>query len=180
MTFMEKIILALMILVATKAQAQVFVGGTVGFNSIHNGETGTTQSVVKVSPGIGITLTGKWSFCFGLTYLNKEDEYSKFYVSPSMRYTAFSLGSVSFILDTGFDYATGRDKSREQGNQKFQECNVNIKPGIVLCFSDRVWFVAHIAQLGYNWTKWERTKPTTALGGGIDMDHIDMGLYFSF
>ena len=158
----------------------MFVGGTLGFNSIHNGETGETQGVFKVSPGIGITLTQKWSFCLGVTYLNKESEYNKFYVSPSMRYSAFGIGSVSFIVDTGFDYAIGKDKSRQSGHQKFNEWNVNVKPGIVLNFSDRVWFVAHIAQIGFKREKWENTKATTAWGAGMDMDNIDMGLYFSF
>lgn len=174
------IIISLMLWTVSIADGQIFVGGQLGFNSIHNGETGVTQSVFKVSPGIGITLTKKWSFCFGLTYLTKEDEYNKFYISPSMRYTAFGIGDVSFIIDTGFDYASGKDKTREPGRQKFSEWNANIKPGIVLNFSDRVWFVAHIAQIGFRQEKWEYTKPTNAFGVGVDMDDVDLGLYFSF
>ena len=177
---MKKILLLFMLFVTIQAKSQIFVGGSVGYNSIHNDESGNTQAVFKISPGIGITLTKKWSLCLGVTYLNKEEEYNKFHISPSIRYTAFGIGTVSFIFDTGFDYATGKDKTHELGKQKFNEWNINMKPGIVLNFSDRVWFVAHIAQLGFKREKWENSKRTTVWGAGIDMDNIDMGLYFSF
>jgi len=85
-----------------------------------------------------------------------------------------------FILDSGFDYATGKDKTRQTDRQKFNEWNVNVKPGVVLNFSDRVWFVMHIAQAGFRSEKRENAKATTAWGLGMDMDHADLGLYFSF
>ena len=107
---MRKIFMTLVALVMTvAANAQVFVGGEVGFwRNYEDNHTSFT-----VAPQVGYNITNKWAI--GLEFDYDYNYYDGLKVNgvgaaPFARYTAAKAGPVSFLLDAGFAINTYKAK----------------------------------------------------------------------
>lgn len=71
-----------------------------------------------------------------------------FFVAPQTKSLSFIGGAVVY------------NPKNESEKQEFNERNINVKPGVVLSFFDRIWFMADITQLGFKQEKWKSPKTT--------------------
>ncbi len=151
---MKKIVLAAFVAVASlSANAQVWVGGQVGFQSKEVNDVETTT--FQVLPEIGYTLNDSWDLAIALgedySKVKDHDALSSFVVNPYARYTFAKTGNVSFFLNMGFSIKTGDFYSANLGKTYADETEwgIGIAPGVKFDASDKVSLVATLGGLGY-------------------------------
>lgn len=197
---MKKILLTALVAVASlAANAQVWVGGEVGFNasktSIDGQKLGATANF-NLLPEIGYTINDKFDIALtiGLSHRNANgDRYvgsasfenfdgmlddvnrNAFTLNPYVRYKFAKTGDFTFFVDGGFSYTmihySGID---DNGNQ----WALGFKPGIAYNLTDKVSLVAHIGDLGYAFYKKGDLK-SNSFDMGIS-NNISFGAYVSF
>ena len=169
---MKKIILTALVAIASiTANAQVWVGGQLGFSVTNNDATDKNLTELTIAPEIGYSLSDKWDIAIALG-----DKYSKpedfdatndFFVNPYARYTFFQTGKVGFFLDGGFSIQAG-DSPTQWG--------VGLRPGVKFAASDKVTFVASFGGLGYKKVEDEYSK----FGFNVNGNALLFGCYYSF
>ena len=188
---MKKMILTALVAVASlAANAQVWVGGEVGFSadkSTYDGEKYQNSASVKILPEIGYTLNDKFDIAvlIGLEHgnsrnLDAEPEYetnfNSFVLNPYVRYKFVKSGDFTFFVDGGFGYKyTHWSKVDDNRNSWF----IGIKPGIAYNLSEKVSFVAHVGDLSYSFAKQGKDK-YNRFGIGANGNDLTIGAYVSF
>jgi len=179
---MKKMILAALVAVCSlSANAQVWVGGQVGFGVYHNDAADKNTTNFNITPEIGISLSDKWDIAMqiGYNYSKPEDEdaLGAFTVAPYARYTFAKSGAVSFFLDMGFGIQTGDFYSNALGKQYYDETawHVGVRPGIKLAASDKVTLVASTGFLGY-----QAAGDDNVFGFNVNGNGLTLGCYYSF
>ena len=180
---MKKIILtAVVALASLTANAQIWVGGGIGFTHTDNedflGDPDFTT--FYVAPEIGYTLNDKWDLAIALgdVYSKPDpgDATNDFFVNPYARYTFFKTGKVGFFVDGGFSLTAGDSPT---------QFSIGLRPGVKFAASDKVTFVASFGFLGYKSIEDNSTEfgfelngngPIDPLGGG----GLKFGCYYSF
>ena len=180
---MKKILLtALVAVAALTANAQVWVGGSIGYQHYDiDGAASTKIDQFKIQPEIGYTLSDKIDLAIaigyqsvkdnigttGFNYVNDKGEVEavgQFYVNPYVRYTFFQTGAVGFFVDGGFSITTD---SRQGAKAEF---GIGVAPGVK--------FAASVGGLGYRMNQGNRDK-AKYYGLGLD-NKLSFGLYYSF
>ena len=170
---MKKIILTALVAIASiTANAQVWVGGQLGFSVTNpNDDADKNLTEFTIAPEIGYSLSDKWDIAIALG-----DKYSKpedfdatndFFVNPYARYTFFQTGKVGFFLDGGF---------RIQAGDSPTQWGVGLRPGVKFAASDKVTFVASFGGLGYKKVEDEYSK----FGFNVNGNALQFGCYYSF
>ena len=189
---MKKLILsALVAISAITANAQVWLGGEVGFTSLST-DAGFGSSTTKnfvIAPEIGYKLNENIDLAVALGYGHYEDtdkvfnvsleraveKANAFVISPYVRYSFAKTGNLSFFVDGGLNFATIDVDGVDKNMTVF---GLGFKPGLAYALSDKVSLVAHIGDLSYAHSKWGNLK---ADGFNIGLDNsITFGAYFSF
>lgn len=175
---MKKIILTAIVAIASlTANAQIWVGGGIGFNHTDNEDwVGPDVTSFYVAPEIGYTLNDKWDLAIALgdTYTKPDpgDAVNDFFVNPYARYTFFKTGKVGFFVDGGFTVTAGDSPT---------QFSIGLRPGVKFAASDKVTFVASFGFLGYKSIEDYSTEfgfdfnGNGPLGGGLAF-----GCYYSF
>ena len=198
---MKKMILAALVAVASlSANAQVWVGGEVGFSAgktTNNGTKFGSGADFNLIPEIGYTLNDKFDIAVaigiahnngnGKAYAGTEgyDAYrmvlddvnrNAFTLNPYVRYKFANAGDFTFFVDGGFSYTmihySGNDDNANQWGLGF-------KPGIAYNISDKVSLVAHIGRLDYNFFKQGDIK-NNEFNMGVSGNNLTFGAYVSF
>ena len=199
---MKKMILAALVAVASlSANAQVWVGGEVGFSAGKTTVDGTKFGAgadFNLIPEIGYTLNDKFDIAvaIGIAHANgngkaytgtigKFDaggkgigDYNRnaFTLNPYIRYKFAQAGDFTFFVDGGFSYTmihySGNDDNANQWGLGF-------KPGIAYNISDKVSLVAHIGRLDYNFFKQGDVK-NNEFNMGVSGNALSFGAYVSF
>ena len=198
---MKKMILTALVAVASlAANAQVWVGGEVGFSATKTTIDGDKQGAAaafNLLPEIGYTLNDKFDIAVaigiahnngnGKAYAGTEgyDAYrmvlddvnrNAFTLNPYVRYKFANAGDFTFFVDGGFSYTmihySGNDDNANQWGLGF-------KPGIAYNISDKVSLVAHIGRLDYNFFKQGDIK-NNEFNMGVSGNNISLGAYVSF
>lgn len=171
---MKKIILtAVVALAAMTANAQVWVGGGLGFSHTDYDDAAfePNETSFYIVPEIGYSLNDKWDLAIAIgdkyTKVEKADAVNDFYVNPYARYTFYKTGKVGFFVDGGFEVQAG-DSPTEWG--------IGLRPGVKFAASDKVTFVATFGNLGY------RNVEDNYSQFGFDFDGrgLTFGCYYSF
>ena len=194
-------ILAAIVAVASlSANAQVWVGGEVGFSAGKTTNNGTKLGAgadFNLIPEIGYTLNDKFDIAVaigiahnngnGKAYAGSEgyDAYgmvlddvnrNAFTLNPYVRYKFANAGDFTFFVDGGFSYTmihySGIDDNANQWGLGF-------KPGIAYNISDKVSLVAHIGRLDYNFFKQGDIK-NNEFNMGVSGNNLTFGAYVSF
>ncbi len=186
---MKKIILTALVAVASlAANAQIWVGGEVGFSADktkENGEKLQNSASFRLLPEIGYTINDQFDIALliGLDHgnarnINKglETNYNSFILNPYARYKFAKAGDFTFFVDGGFAYKYTH-WSEEPDNQN--EWVIAIKPGISYSLSEKVSLVAHVGDLGYSFAKQGDIK-YNKFGVGVDGNALTFGAYVSF
>lgn len=190
---MKKVILAALVAVASlSANAQVYLGGKLGFNVGKAGDGAETTTKFEIAPEIGYNINEKWAvgleigfstqnggfntdeallpFPTSATKASKSD--SRFSIAPYARWTFAKTGIASFFIDGGFATVF-------LNNSRGNLWNISVRPGVKLSASEKVDFVAQIAALGYSWTSKNAGKMST-FGLNVDNTAIKFGVYYNF
>lgn len=180
---MKKFILAAVMMVASLAtSAQVYVGGSFGFQSIKPYDGAKTSTTFSIKPEIGYNLDENWAVGIQLGYssTNANDDFEKtdktiaiINVAPYARYTFAKTGIASFFVDGGltFDFYTADAEGTVWG--------IGVRPGVKLAVSEKVDLIAKLGYLGYAAAN-EKAGKGNAFGFGIDNTDLEFGVNFNF
>jgi len=197
---MKKILLTALVAVASlAANAQVWIGGEVGFNAAKtslDGQKLGTAARFNLLPEIGYTINDKFDIALtiGLSHANGNgdmwvgsanyddvagvyDDFNRnaFTLNPYVRYKFAKTGNFTFFVDGGFSYTRIHySHVDDNGNQ----WALGFKPGIAYNLTDKVSLVAHVGDLGYAFYKKGDYK-SNAFDMGIS-NSISFGAYVSF
>ena len=194
------ILAALVAVASLSANAQVWVGGEVGFSAGKTTNNGTKLGAgadFNLIPEIGYTLNDKFDIAvaIGIAHNNGNgkayagsmdyDAYgmvlddvnrNAFTLNPYVRYKFANAGDFTFFVDGGFSYTmihySGNDDNANQWGLGF-------KPGIAYNISDKVSLVAHIGRLDYNFFKQGDIK-NNEFNMGVSGNALTFGAYVSF
>ena len=183
---MKKILmtLAAVAMMAVSANAQVYVGGSIGIGSVKNGN-GDTETTYKFLPEVGFALNNNWSLgvvagvskggCdFSGPYFNQDTDLEAVTINPYARYTLLHGKMVDAFIDGGVGFTSYDDVGTE--------FNIGLRPGLAVKLNNKVSFVTHFGLLGYrNFNPdYEGAKNSDMIGFDIDGNNITFGLYYNF
>lgn len=177
---MKKIFLTLVVAAfAVCAQAQVYVGGGIGFGvaSYDSGHDDDDAIVYKFSPEIGYTFDKNFAAGIALGWEGASEGGQKaFSINPYVRYTFARFNAVSVFADgtVGYEHKYG-------GYEHTDGFQVGIKPGVAVSLNDKLSFVAHVGFLGFITEKDVDTKAKQSFYGfDVDGANLSFGLYYNF
>ena len=200
------ILAALVAVASLSANAQVWVGGEVGFTANKTTDNGTkigNASYFNLIPEIGYVVNDKFdvAIALGLSHYNGDGNVSgvvandivvsnkgvnvnrnSFKLNPYVRYKFAQAGDFTFFADGGFAFYMIHNNQYKGADGKTKNANawdLAIKPGIAYNISDKVSLVAHIGRLSYSFGKWEDRK-TNAFDMGVTGNDLTFGAYVSF
>ena len=178
---MKKIMMTLAaIAVAATMNAQMYVGGTLGFTSEKadfDGAKATTNFTIK--PEIGYNLDENLAVGLALGFTSDKagdaDAVTTFEIAPYARYTFAKLDKVNFFVDGEVSYATKKDTYNKFG--------IHIKPGVAVNVNDKISFVAKLGTDGLGWTNTNdkiHDYKTNKFGLDLSTLGLEFGMYYNF
>ncbi len=184
---MKKIMMTLAaVAVAATMNAQVYVGGGLGFQTSKQGDDKNT--FVTVMPEIGYNLDENWAVGITLGYGHSKDttkENNKkvsvktdvFRIAPYARYTFAKFDKVNLFVDGGVDYVYTK-----MGDVKNNTFGVGLKPGVAVNLNEKLGFVAHVGFLGYAYSKdkYDGAEAENTFGFDLDGSNLSFGVYYNF
>ena len=182
---MKKIFaIALVAMMTMTANAQVYVGGGIGFQTSSN--DGNSETTIKILPEIGYNLNEDWAVGVVVGYGEGKDKtkiegttftdkVKTFTVSPYVRYTAVKLDKVNVFVDGGFGY-----QNIKWGEVKDNIWQFGLKPGVAINLNDKLSFVSHFGFLGYKNEKLKGDDESTKSFGFNLGSEVSFGMYYNF
>ena len=176
---MKKIMMTLVaVAMATTMNAQWYVGGGVGFESVSS--DGNSTTAFTLLPEVGYNLDEKMSVgaVFGYSEAGNDDHKVKtFSIQPYLRYNLVSFDKVNVFVDGGLGY-----KNTKYVSYKNNTFYVGIKPGVAVNLNDKLSFVSHFGFLGYQNSKddYDGAKAVNTIGLSVDGTDLNFGLYYNF
>jgi hypothetical protein len=180
---MKKIMMTLAaVCVAATMNAQVYVGGSLGFSSEkadYDGAEATT--IFSVKPELGYNLDENLAVGIALGFTSEKDgdadALTTFSVAPYLRYTFVKLDKVNLFVDGEVSYATKKDT--------YDKFGIHIKPGVAVNVNDNISFVAKLCADGLGWsnTKWKNVPneyKTNKFGVDLSTLGLEFGMYYNF
>lgn len=173
---MKKIlVMAAIAMVSMTVNAQMWVGGNIGYNYNDNG-AGTETNYLSISPEVGFSLSDKWDLGLNLDYemgkVKNGVTLHEFSFNPYARFTFAKSGIASFFIDGGIRLGAQKVKNVNDADIIF---GFGFQPGIALHVSDRVSLVTKIGSLGYR-----RVGDASTVGFNVNNEAITFGAYYSF
>lgn len=184
---MKKIMMTLAaVAVAATMNAQVYVGGGIGFQTSKQGDDKNT--LITVMPEFGYNLDESWAVGITLGYGHSKDTAKKgsvessvktdvFQISPYARYTFAKFDKVNLFIDGGVDYV-----HTKIGDAKNNAFGVGLKPGVAVNLTEKLSFVAHVGFLGYTYAKddFDGAEAENTFGFDLDGNDLKFGIYYNF
>ena len=172
-------IIATIMVTCVAANAQIYVGGGIGFNS-HDPGKGDKTTTIAIAPEIGYTLDESTALGIAIGYGHskagdiKSDVFS---VSPYFRYTFAKIGAVGIFADAGLDYT-----HTKVGDLKNNAWGLGVKPGLAIAVNDKLSFVTKVGFIGYQSSKDDIDGAETISDFGLSLDGADLefAVYYSF
>lgn len=177
---MKKIFLTLMVMVAAvAANAQVWVGGSLGFWTNGDAEGSQTKTTFNIAPEVGYDLSEDWSIALALGYASakpeKGDATNTLSVTPYARYNVLKAGNFKLFLDGAVDIA-----SIDNGDDSYSAWGVGVKPGVAYSLNEKFSLVAHMGFLGYQDAD-DEISGVVQKGFGFNFsNNLSFGVYYAF
>ena len=184
---MKKILLSLAVaFVSLAANAQVYVGGSVG---IASSKTDGSDAVTTYQflPEIGYNVNEDWAI--GTTigwgkgdpvqYEGESRNYFK--IAPYARYTFVHSKYVNAFVDGGFGY-THYNHAHAAASPSINQWEAGLRPGLAVNLSPKVSFVTHIGFVGWKSAKFDVSgaKAENVWGASLNGNDITFGVYYNF
>ena len=184
---MKKIFaVALVAMMTMTVNAQVYVGGGVGFQT--TSQDGNSETFFKLVPEIGYNLDENWAVGIALGYGHSKNTVSAngvdvsvktdvFSINPYARYTFAKFDKVNLFVDGTVDYL-----HTDNAGDKNNTFSIGLKPGVAVNLNDKLSFVAHAGFLGYQNSKddYEGAKAANTFGFDLDGSNLSFGVYYNF
>lgn len=183
---MKKIMMTLAaVCVAATMNAQVYVGGSLGFESTSH--DGNTNSELTLMPEIGYALDDNLAVGIAFGYAQDKSTVKqnnvevsvtdkKFKINPYLRYTFLNLDKVNVFVDGGLEYV-----HTDSEGYKTNTFGVGVRPGVAVNLNDKLSFVSHFGWLGYKNSKADEdgAKAYNTFGFNVS-SAVSFGLYYNF
>ena len=183
---MKKIMMTLAaIAFAATMNAQVYVGGGIGFKSVsYDGESTTTFGII---PEVGYNLDENLAvgIAFGYAESGKDEHKRKgFDIAPYARYTFAKFDKVNLFLDGTFMYS-----HLDNAGAKTNAWGIGVKPGVAVNLNEKLSFVAKLGFVGFESSKpdVDGAKATNTFtidlsgnGSAFNSNGLTFGLYYNF
>jgi hypothetical protein len=167
--------IAVVALIALTANAQTWIGGSVGFDWAKSKNDGAKANTAwEIAPEIGYDIDETWAVAvkLGITSTQKgdNDAVTGFIINPYARYKFANVDKLTFFLDGGLAYKTyGKDNGNSFG--------IGIKPGVAFKVAEGVSLEAKLGGLG--WTTFsEEAGNYDRFGLGVDTEALSIGIFF--
>ena len=176
---MKKGLILLFAMMATlTANAQFYVGGTVGVNSAKpdGGDAVTTFSIM---PEIGYNFSDNFAVGATLGYAKAANDYMNdlcktFTIAPYARYTFLKTDLLNLFVDGEVSYSN--IKEDVDGAESVSAFGIHVKPGLAVNVSDNISLIAKYGLLGYDKIK----DYGSNFGFNINASKIEFGFIYNF
>lgn len=177
---MKKVLFAIALLSSVMANAQTWIGGSIGLDFVKPDYQGAkTITTFSIAPEFGYSCSDKFDVAISLSesFINYNGETANnITVEPYARWTFANSDKVSFFLEGGFGvgYAEYVDDAVLEDSQV--EFHIGFRPGVKFEMSDKVGLVAKLGFIGYQ--KVEDTYD--AFGFNVNNNSLSLGMYYNF
>ncbi len=174
---MKKIYAIVVIAMMTiTAQAQVFVGGGVGFNSVKVTENADATKTFSIMPEVGYNFNDQWTAGVNLGFTSVKagdaDATNAFGAGVYGRYHFCQAGNLKLFAEVGADFTTYNN----DGGNNF---SVALRPGLTYSLTDNWSITAKTGVLGYSKDS-DKRGGGSAFGVGVDNSDLQFSLYYNF
>lgn len=171
---MKKILLLLIVACAAiSVNAQLYVGGTVGYLNSKNKDLDYKTTQFHFSPEAGYTLNDKWAIGTIISFhSNKwgDAKQNYFSINPYGRYTFYRNNLLSLFAEGGPTLQI----LNETGDDSDTAFGLGIRPGITIRLTDKISVLARCGNLGYSESDETRSFSFTL------SNSLSFGLFYSF
>lgn len=160
--------------VAVSMDAQIYVGGSLGFNSTSYQQDGLdSETTITILPEIGYNLTDDFAVGATFGYESWGDDDNAFTVAPYARYTFLKSGAVNLFVDGGLSYTSRKDQ--------YSDLSIGFKPGVAVNLTEKFSFVTHVGFLGFTEHNPKGDdNNVTDFGLNLDGNFLTFGFYYNF
>jgi long-subunit fatty acid transport protein len=193
---MKKVFLLMVVAVfgMTTANAQLYLGGSLGFESEKEKEAESKTTTFTIAPEVGYSVSDKLDVGISLGILNSKLEKS-FYefqgmnaffdevklsgweVAPYVRYNMVQFGNFSVLAKASIAFGGGKATVKIAGQEqegKLSIIGVNIAPVLKYTLSDKFDLLANLnfMSVGFNQQKVKDGETTTNFGLNVDSNDV--------
>ena len=168
--------------VAATMNAQVYLGGGIGFQT--SSYDGNSDTYFTIMPEIGYNLDENWAVGMTVGYGENKlkikgagtSKVKSFMIAPYARYTFAKFDKVNLFVDGTVGY-----KHENEDGTKINTFGIGLKPGVAVNLNDKLSFVAHVGFLGYENEKVKGdSKSTNSFGLDLSGNNLSFGVYYNF
>lgn len=131
--------------ISTTMNAQISIGGEIGFDTSHTHQTGASDNTFFIRPEVEYGLGGKFSvgLALGYEYDDETDEGHNhtWSAQPFVRYTFLEIGAFSAFVDGALDFSTSHT---HQYKNNTNAMGGFIRPGICYSLTRHISLEAHL------------------------------------
>lgn len=177
---MKKIVAAVVVAFCTlTANAQMWVGGSFGFNTINPTGDDNSTTILSIAPQIGYKLSPKWEIGLALeesAIFTSDETVNAFYLAPFARLDYFKAGIVTLFVDGGVLVGTQNYDSSYLKTDSHTTFGIGIRPGLKVELSKNLSFETKTGYLGVKTV----TDSYTQFGLGVNGEELSLGLVYEF
>lgn len=194
--------LAILALSAFSVSAQIWLGGSLGFDrtkekrsQLNNYTVEGTQYSFDFSPEIGYNLSDKVAVALSLTYSHSSSSdisvtnnstgmqqtggflngaTNSYSIAPYVRYY-LTDGRLRLFADGQVGFSTSHTQGYDYSSNML---SVGVRPGLSFDVNDRLGLVCHVGYLGYS-HDWSGDNAHGNIFRFELIDHLSLGLYFN-
>ncbi len=173
---MKKIMaIALVAMMTLTANAQVFVGGAIGYSTSKAKKDAKSTNTFKFAPEIGYNFNENWTAGIELNYNSQEyDGTTTSGIGAGIygRYNYLKTGVATLFVEAGVDFTSyNHDRGSNFG--------VGLRPGVTVALSEKLSLTAKTGILGYSKDS-DKRGGASSFGIGVDNTDLSIGLYYNF
>ncbi len=173
---MKKIIaIALVAMMTLTANAQVFVGGAIGYASVKANKDAKSVNTFNFAPEIGYNFNEDWTAGVTLGYQSvSTNDVTSTGIGAGIygRYHYLQTGIAKLFVEACVDFTS----YNHEGGSNF---GIGLRPGVTVAISDKLSMTASTGVLGYSKDSDKRGGAST-FAIGVDNTDLKIGLYYNF
>ncbi|SDI50148.1 OmpW family outer membrane protein [Winogradskyella thalassocola] len=165
------------------AKGDLFVSGSVGFNSSKTGDAKSND--LNFSPSVGYFISEnialEVNLMVGTEENAAEDKLTSVGAGLGATYFFTPSSKFSFTVGAGVDYANSKFEPNGGGEAKVDTFGFAVAPGVHYFISDKFALRASVGALSYESTKVDGADDATNdFGLNIDLSDINFGIVYKF